>query len=254
MVDMKIFIVLFFVYCMLLYFSIDYKNFGLKKPFFMNFFMSAALAITQVISIFAFVLCPKVEYGVPGLIFLLFMAMHPILLFFTMLFKRHAAGIFFIITAFLLSVFSSNHIYSLVDNKTMAFGKDPRGFNKVICSEMLINIMDALESARKITPATAEIALKSIPDHVFNESSEVYLYLNKIQKFNMKFGHKMQVAKMTDNYKLTNIYKMEEAPHNFYVRGGKFSDIIIYCDDVSSSEIQMAIDKAKKKLEMQSKK
>ncbi|MEZ7893251.1 MAG: hypothetical protein QMC67_16055 [Candidatus Wallbacteria bacterium] len=248
MVDLKILAVLFFAYCAILYFSIDHKNFSFKKPFFINFFMSAALSLAQLISIFAFVLCPKADYGVPGILFLVFIAMHPILLFFAMLFKSHSAGLIFIIAAFLLSIFSANHIYSLVDNKTFAFGKDPREFNKVICSERLLNIMDALENARKNLPATSEIALKTFPDHVFDQSSEVYIYLNQTQKFKMQFGQKMLTSKTTNNYRLTNICKLEETPHNFYVRGGKFSDIVVYCDDVNSAEIQTAIDKARKEL------
>lgn len=248
MIDLKVFAGLFLAYCAILYFSIDHKNFGFKKPFFINFFMSAALALTQLISFFAFVLCPKADYGVPGILFLIFIAMHPVLLFFTMLFKRHSAGLLFITAAFLLSLFSANHIYSLVDNKTFAFGRDPREFNKVICSERILNIMDTLENAKKNLPATSEIALKNFPDHVFDQSSEVYIYLNQNQKFKMQFGQKMITAKTTNNYKLTNIYKLEETPHNFYVRGGKFNDIIVYCDDISSAEVQTAIEKAKKEL------
>lgn len=227
-------------------------GFRLKRPFLYGFVTNLAVVFTQMMLIYAFAVHPHIatagsdalKCGYAGPI----VFVYPVLLFAAMFFHRTRAGQYIIVAAVALSVFAVNNLYGAVDGKNYIFGNEAEAFSKTICGGVIPHMMTALEETKAKLPATSEAMLKKYPDMVFDASSEIYLLMNRATGFVEGFESRVIKAVPTKYVELTNIYEVRQVPHRYYTRGGTLKDTVIYCDDVSSADVEAAMNKAREQM------
>jgi len=237
---------MYIVYAALLFASLDYKNFGFRRPVLFNLTFSLTVGVSSLLSIYAFAIIPNVDKGLPPLfVSFAFSA----LIFVLMLFNRHKFGYVLIVAAFALSIFTVASIYDVVDNVNYSFGNDFSQFYKPMCGEYIGKMTELLERAKSEAVPGDPINQKKFDYMLFDESSEIYLHLNKKYKYEHRYKFDRKIVQKSRFGKYWGIYKLRNEKHNFYTTAGNFKDIIIYCDDVSADEVKQSLEKAKAVLE-----
>ena len=242
MMEFNFQIIMYVIYVILLLAAIDYKNFGIRTPFLFNSALNLTLGVSCFLSIYAFAIHPNIDKGTPPLFVpLSFCAV----LYALMFFNRHKFGYVFILAAFALSIYASGSIYDIVDNQNYSFCNDIGKFNKTICGQYLAKMTELLERAKEEAAPEDPINHKKFDYMLFDESSEIYLYLNKKYGYEYRYKFDRKLVQKTPYNKFLGIYKIKNEKHNFYTTAGYFKDIIIYCDDLAASEVKAALERAK---------
>ncbi len=235
-------IILFIIYILLLLIAIDYKNFGIRTPFLFNSSLNLTVAVSSLLSIYAFAIHPHIEKGLPPLFVPLSFS---VILYFLMFFKRHKYGYFFVLAAFALSIYAVSSIYDIVDNENYSFNNDFGKIYKCLCGDYISKIIDVLERAKAEAAPDDPINRKKFNYMLFDESSEIYVYLNQKYAFVNRYKFNRKLAYKIPYSKFLGIYKLKKEKHNFYTTAGYFKDVIVYCDDVSESEVKAAVERAR---------
>ncbi len=242
MMEFNFQITMFIVYIILLLAAIDYKNFGFRSPFLFNSTLNLTVAVSCLLSIYAFAIHPNIDKGLPPLFVPLSFC---IVMYVLMFFNRHKFGYVLILAAFALSIYTVDSIYTIVDNQNYSFQNDFGKFHKTICGQYLAKMTDLLERAKAEAAPEDPINLKKFDYMLFDESSEIYLYLNKKYDYEYRYKFDRKLVQKTPYNRFLGIYKIKNERHNFYTTAGYFKDIIIYCDDVTEAEIKAALAQAK---------
>ncbi|HNY10939.1 MAG TPA: hypothetical protein PKK26_05045 [Candidatus Wallbacteria bacterium] len=263
---MELYITLIALYFLLLLISIDFKNFGLRKPFLFNFNLNATIFLAHFALIYFYVLGNSIKGSVnfssiwPFLISHLSIEGNPQIerlgmahelillmllpLYFSLFFNRRPRGYIFILLALAVSLYSVSGIYAFVDNCNYSFKADFTAINKFICTNEITKMMSDLESAKLFAPRTDEIRAEKFPDQVLTASSEIYLYMKRNCGWNNNLNMRMKHTVPLWHSKYTGVYAIDEREHHYYLKGGNFNDLTIYCDNVTSYEVESAIKKA----------
>jgi len=263
---MELYLVLIAFYFALLLIAVDFKKFGLRKPFLFNFNLNSAILLTHFALIYFFVMGNRIEGSVnllPSWPFLksnLIIAGNPEIerlgmahelvllmllpLYFSLFLNRRPRGYIFILSALLVSLYSVSGIYAFVDNSNYSFKADFTAINKFICTNDITEMMAGLESIKISVSQTDEIRTRKFQDQLLNESSEIYLYLKGRYGWDKKFNPRMKRTVPLWHSRYTGVYAIGEREHRYYLKGGNLNDLTIYCDNVTSYEVESAIKKA----------
>jgi len=263
---MELYLVLIALYFILIFISLDFKNFGLRRPFLFNFNLNTVILLTHFALIYFFVMGNRIEGSVnflPAWPFLksnliiegnpdierLGMAHELILLmlfplYLSLFLNRRPRGYIFILLALLVSVYSISGIYFVVDNSNYSFKADYTAINKFICTNDITEMMAGLEAVKISASDTDEIRTRKFQDQLLNESSEIYLYLKGRYGWVKKFNPRMKHTVPLWYSRYTGVYAIEEREHRYYLKGGNLNDLTFYCDNVTSYEVESAIKKA----------
>lgn len=256
-------------YPILLLLSLDYSNFGFRRPFLFNFNLCLAIVLAQFISMHSFIISNPAneKLGVPHQIVLFF----AVVMFLALLFNRRKRGYLLILASFAMSIFTLNYSYKAVDGTSYSFFVDVASFNKSLCSMDLTNLMAEFESMKLKVPADHPMRSKVFSDQIINDSNDVLYEVSLINKairtgalaaqgvmvdedlyysrgagssLKRNFNRPQKVLVPLWHSSYTGIYKVGEREHHYYLKGGKFDDLVIYCDDVPSFEVEAARRKA----------
>lgn len=237
---------MFGLYAALLLAALDYRNFGFRRPLLLNLTMAMTLGVSTLLSIYAFAIHPNADKGMPP-IFVSFAFAS--LIFALSLFNRHRFGYVFIVAAFALSIYSVESIYDIIDNENYSFENDFSQFYKPVCGEYLAKMTELLEKAKAEAAPGDPIMSKKFDYMVFDESSEIYLYLKKKYNYELRYRFDRKLVQKTPLNRLWGVYKIRREKHNFYTTAGLFKDVLMYCDDVSEADVRGALEKARARLE-----
>lgn len=230
------------IFILLLICTVNYFNFGFRRPLLFNLVLASAVTISLFISIYSFIIIPNLNKGVPPpIILLLFLCPY----FITLIFNRHKYGYILLVIAFGIALFTINSLYKVVDSEKYSFENNYVRLYKPFCAAKITSILEILEKAKKEVSKDHPIINKSFDYMLFNESSEIFLYLKENYKFNLSYDLKRKLTLKLPFSKWLGIYKIRYEDHHFYTTKGKFNDIIIYCDEVSESEVKDALNKVK---------
>jgi len=235
-------IIFFIAYLILLLAAIDYRNFGFRSPFLFNFTLNLTVGVTNLLSIFAFAIHHNTDKGLPPIILPLGLSA---VIFILMFFNRHKYGYVFVLAAFAVGIYGVESIYDVVDNKNYSFQNDFDKFYKPVCGEYLSKLTATLERAKQEMPPDDPMAKKKFDYMIFDESSEIYLYLKNKYNYEYRYKFDRKLAMKLPLSKYIGVYKIKNEKHNFYTTAGMFKDVVIYCDDVAEAEVKTALDKAK---------
>lgn len=229
-------------YVILILLAVDYKNFGLRRPVFFNINLNFAVILAQFTVMYFYIIRVPAndDIGMPHKLVLF----HVLPLFIILFLKRHRFGYIFVLAAVLLSLCNMTVVYETVDNINYSFIKDMQEINRTICAVELTNMTADLESAKMNLSETDEIRFRKINDQILDTSSEIYLLMKKNFGWDRSLKSYMKKSVRLWHTKVTGIYKLEEVMHHYYIKGGDFKDISIYCDNVTSYEVESAVKKA----------